>query len=111
MEIPTGNFRDLRRERIIQVARDVFYEVGYASASMSMISARLGGSKATLYAYFDSREALFEATIREQCTEMQALMQAHIGTDDFRSTLIFLAGELMAMVMSDRVIRTIQLVV
>ena len=111
MNSPTPNFRDIRRDRILSVARDVFYEVGYAGASMSLISARLGGSKATLYAYFASKEELFEAIIREQCGEMAALMQAHIGSDDFRQTLTIIARELMGAVMSDRVIRTIQLVI
>jgi AcrR family transcriptional regulator len=60
----TPNFKDQRRERIIQVARSVFFEVGYAGASMSLISQRLGGSKATLYAYFSSKEELFAAIIR-----------------------------------------------
>ena len=111
MNSPTPSFKDIRRDRIISVAREVFYEVGYAGASMSMISARLGGSKATLYAYFASKEELFEAIIREQCGEMAALMQAHIGSDDLRQTLTFLARELMSAVMSDRTIRTIQLVI
>ncbi len=111
MNSPTPSFKDIRRDRIVQVARDVFYEVGYAGASMSTISARLGGSKATLYAYFASKEELFEAIIREQCGEMAAIMQAHIGSDDLRQTLTYLARELLGTIMSDRAIRTIQLVI
>ena len=80
-------FKDQRRERIIQVARSVFYEVGYAGASMSMISSRLGGAKASLYAYFNSKEDLFEAIIREQCGQIADLFLAHTGTDDLRATL------------------------
>lgn len=111
MNTATPNFRDQRRERILQTARDVFYEVGYAGASMSLISARLGGSKATLYAYFASKEELFEAIIREQCGEFAAVLQARIGSDDLRTTLTEIAHELMRVVMSDRAIRTIQLVI
>ncbi len=111
MNSPTPSFKDIRRDRIVSVARDVFYEVGYAGASMSMISARLGGSKATLYAYFASKEELFEAIIREQCADMAALLQAHIGSEDLRQTLTFLAREFMGAVLSDRTIRTIQLVI
>ena len=111
MDAPAVNFRDQRRERIIQVARSVFYEVGYAGASMSMISARLGGSKATLYAYFNSKEELFEAIIREQCAGMAELFEAHIGSDDLRQSLTAMARALMGAVMSDPTIRTIQLVV
>ena len=53
---------DKRRE-IIGVASDLFQELGYDRTSMSLISQRLGGSKATLYGYFKSKEELFLATI------------------------------------------------
>jgi len=117
MELPIKTFReapsfkDQRRERIIQVARSVFYEVGYAGASMSMISSRLGGSKATLYAYFNSKEDLFEAIIREQCGQMSDVFRAHTGSDDLRGTLRSMARELMQAAMSDEAIRTFQLVI
>lgn len=48
-----------RRQAILDAAKAVIEEVGYEQASMAMISARVGGSKATLYSYFDSKEALF----------------------------------------------------
>jgi AcrR family transcriptional regulator len=59
--------RDQRRETIMSVAREVFFEVGYAAASMSAIAARLGGSKGTLYNYFKNKEELFEAQVRDLC--------------------------------------------
>jgi AcrR family transcriptional regulator len=104
-------FKDQRRERIIQVARSVFYEVGYAGASMSMISSRLGGSKATLYAYFNSKEDLFEAIIREQCEQLADLFLAHTGTNDLRTTLTIMGRDLLTTIMSDEAIRTFQLIV
>jgi AcrR family transcriptional regulator len=59
--------RDERREHILKVAREVFFEQGYSAASMSTIAARLGGSKGTLYNYFKSKEELFEAQVRDSC--------------------------------------------
>ena len=59
--------RDRRRDAIVEVARQVFFEEGYAAASMSTIAARLGGSKGTLYNYFRSKEELFEAQVVEGC--------------------------------------------
>lgn len=107
----TPNFKDQRRERIIQVARSVFFEVGYAGASMSLISQRLGGSKATLYAYFNSKEDLFAAIIREGCQDMAAIFQAHIGTNDLRSSLTQVAREMMSLILSDWGNRTLQLII
>ena len=40
--------------------------VGFDAASMNDIARAAGVSKGTLYAYFDSKEALFEALIREE---------------------------------------------
>jgi AcrR family transcriptional regulator len=59
--------RDQRREAIMAVARQVFFEQGYTAASMSSIAARLGGSKGTLYNYFKNKEELFEAQVRDSC--------------------------------------------
>ncbi|MDI7776089.1 TetR/AcrR family transcriptional regulator [Asticcacaulis sp. EMRT-3] len=107
----TASFKDQRRERIIQVARSVFFEVGYAGASMSMISSRLGGSKATLYAYFNSKEELFSAIIREGCQDMAAIFQAHIGTNDLRQSLTTMGQEMMSLILSDWGNRTMQLII
>ncbi len=54
---------EARRQAIIDVAAEVFREQGYERASMSEISARLGGSKATLYSYFKSKEELMGAVM------------------------------------------------
>jgi TetR/AcrR family transcriptional regulator, mexJK operon transcriptional repressor len=49
----------VRRQQILDVATEVFDEEGYGAASMSSISARLGGSKATLYKYFPTKDEIF----------------------------------------------------
>ncbi|HEV7287632.1 TetR/AcrR family transcriptional regulator [Sphingomonas sp.] len=56
---------DEKRDAILAVAKDVFREDGYERASMAMISARVGGSKATLYSYFKSKDELFAAAMTE----------------------------------------------
>jgi len=62
---------EARRLAIIEAARSVFLEHGFERASMSQISERLGGSKATLYGYFKSKEELFLATV-EQGIEVES---------------------------------------
>ncbi|GAA3886497.1 TetR/AcrR family transcriptional regulator [Gibbsiella dentisursi] len=54
-----------RREAIIAAAAQVFQEIGYERASMNEVAKRVGGSKATLYNYFSSKEALFETVVRK----------------------------------------------
>ena len=44
----------------------VFMSAGFDGASMNDVARAAGVSKGTLYAYFDSKEQLFEALIREE---------------------------------------------
>lgn len=71
---------DTRRQAIIDVASEVFKEHGFEAASMSEISARVGGSKATLYNYFASKEELFVEVIRQfaegHMLEARSLLEA-----------------------------------
>ena len=62
---------EARRQAILDVAAEVFCEQGFEQTSMSEITARVGGSKATLYSYFPSKEALFVEV-------MQRFGKAHI---------------------------------
>lgn len=50
---------DIKRQTIVDAAAHVFLNKGYTATTMSDIAARAGGSKATLYSYFSSKEALF----------------------------------------------------
>lgn len=52
-----------RREAILAAAKEVFQEMGLDRASMDEIAVRFGGSKATIYRYFDSKEALLKELI------------------------------------------------
>lgn len=57
-----------RREAIIAEATRLFKETGYERATMSELANRCGGSKATLYGYFASKEELFVAVVRASST-------------------------------------------
>jgi AcrR family transcriptional regulator len=71
-----------QREAIINAARQVFFESGYAATSMSSIAARLGGSTGTLYNYFGNKEELFEALVHDfsTCWADRMLGAAREGT-------------------------------
>src|SRR3546814_12398974 len=58
-----------RSNAIIEAAKTVFRKEGYERASMTAIAARVGGSKATLYGYFKSKEELFLAAMLEAVQE------------------------------------------
>ena len=51
--------KEQKRQAIVDAAFEVFSELGFEQASMSEIAARAGGTKATLYSYFQSKEEMF----------------------------------------------------
>lgn len=55
--------------QILSAARAQFLEQGFSDTSMDAIARRAGVSKATLYAYFPSKEALFSHLIQVECRE------------------------------------------
>jgi AcrR family transcriptional regulator len=80
--------RQDRREAIIAVATRSFLEQGYAGTTMSAIAAALGGSKGTLWSYFPSKEALFEAVIDHATTAFRARLSKILDpSGDLVSTL------------------------
>jgi AcrR family transcriptional regulator len=95
--------RDMRREAILDAAAEVFMEVGFAAASMSMIAARVGGSKGTLYNYFKSKEELFEAYVRRYCAlHQEEVMRGFADPgEDMRTVLRNLGRNLLGVVLSE----------
>src|SRR5262249_21205413 len=56
---------EARPADILRAALDAFVENGFAATRLEDIAERAGVSKGTLYLYFESKEALFKAVIRE----------------------------------------------
>ena len=81
---------DKRRE-IVEIAAQAFEELGYDRASMSLISQRVGGSKATLYGYFKSKEELLMAVLDYDVGDQAERMVSEFLTHtDLRDGLIIL---------------------
>ena len=59
-----SNDGSAKRRQIVEGARQVFLSAGFDGASMNDIARTAGVSKGTLYAYFSSKDELFEAIIR-----------------------------------------------
>jgi AcrR family transcriptional regulator len=58
MARPVSANHELRREAILEVAAQCFADFSYPAASMSQIAQTMGTSKARLYHYYESKEAL-----------------------------------------------------
>jgi AcrR family transcriptional regulator len=65
-QAPTHRRRkEARPAELTAAALDLFVEKGYAATRLEDVAARAGVSKGTLYLYFDGKEALFKAVVRE----------------------------------------------
>lgn len=56
--------KDKRPSEIVEAARNVFLDRGFGAAKVEEIAQRAGVSKGTVYLYFPTKEALFEAVMR-----------------------------------------------
>lgn len=74
--------RQSRRETILDVAAESFLELGYAGTTMSAIAATLGGSKGTLWSYFESKDVLFGAVIERVTDAFRAQLSLILKPDD-----------------------------
>lgn len=88
---------EARRKAILAAAREVFQETGYEAASMSEIAVRVGGSKATLYNYFSSKEEILLAVMldygEEHAHDIFALLTEssdNLGADLVRFGIAYL---------------------
>ncbi len=82
-----------RPDEILDAALDVFIEAGFDAARMDDIAARAGISKAGVYLYFDSKEALLRALISREIAPiaMQLTAIAEAGQADPEATLRLMA--------------------
>ena len=76
--------KEARPAELTAAALDLFVEKGYAATRLEDLAARAGVSKGTLYLYFDSKEALFKAVVREgllpALAEGEALVAGYAGS-------------------------------
>ncbi len=97
---------ETRRQAIIAVAGELFLQHGYAAVSMAAISAKLGGSRVTLYNYFATKEQLFEAYVVEAGSERSnEILNFHEqGVTDLRNSLFLLGKSYLALVLDSQVL-------
>jgi AcrR family transcriptional regulator len=85
--------KQARPAEIVAAALDVFVERGYAATKLADVARRAGVTKGTMYLYFESKEALFKAVIRQSLLPYleraeQLVTQYRGDTRDLLATLI-----------------------
>jgi AcrR family transcriptional regulator len=91
-----------KRSAIVSAAKDSFLKSGYSGMSMSGLIETLGGSKATLWRHFRSKEDLFAAVLEDAVGGYgRALAQRLLLSDDLRSALVVFCHDIVAKMLSD----------
>jgi TetR/AcrR family transcriptional repressor of mexJK operon len=68
-----------KRRAILDAAAELFMAQGYGAVSMEAVARTAGVSKATLYAHFVSKDALFAAIIAENWPRLAAEIEGFAG--------------------------------
>ncbi len=91
-----------KRRQILAGAREVFGELGFERASVDLIAARAGVSKATVYNHFLDKKALFVASVVEECDEMRAGLERCLSgpAGDVEPALLRIGEHIMAVYLS-----------
>lgn len=99
-----GRPRDTAKdEAILLAAGDLFMEHGYEAVSVDAVAQRAGVSKATIYARYADKDALFAAVLRQECE--RAVSPDSFSPDpdqSVRDTLILLATRFLDLVTGDK---------
>lgn len=107
--------REDRRLAILDAARSVFVERGFAGTTMDDVAAAARASKQTLYQLFGDKVGLFEAMIESNIADAEAGTDSHLdalrGTDDIEGDLRRFAGQHLREVLQPHLLRIRRLVI
>jgi len=81
---------------ILQTAKQLFLQQGFAKTTIEQVARAAGVSKVTVYSRFDSKESLFEATVQAKVAEMERTMA--LDPDDSRPLAERLTGIGLALI-------------
>lgn len=108
---PVGEVEPAKRRQIMDGARRVFLADGFDGASMNDIARVAGVSKGTLYVYFESKESLFEALIREDRKQQAERLVIPEGAADPRAPLAAFGRDLLALMTQPEMLAQVRIVI
>lgn len=90
-----------KAKMVVAGAREVFLAHGFSAATTDMIQRAAGVSKSTVYAYYSTKEKLFEAVVEAECeAAIKAVHSVAMHIDNVRDVLSALARSYMAIFLS-----------
>lgn len=112
MKKPAAPRPRVGREALLRAAAEVFFEQGYAAASIDAVIGRAGGSKRNIYNEFGSKEGLFTALVAQNVEQVLSVLSIEDpGAGDLRGTLLHFGQRLLQTYMSPAVLGIYRIVV
>ena len=75
--------KDITRNSIVEVAREIFAQYGFRKTTMNEIADGVGKGKSSLYYYFSSKEDVYRAVIEKEADTLKnKLIDAVEGVDE-----------------------------
>lgn len=103
-------FADQRRDRIVRMAAPLFLKKGYDNVTIDEIIGLVGGSKATIYAWFGGKQGLFEAVVRQKCEDVTLAIDIDLK-GSLEEQLTRIGHSFLAMVLSPPILEFHRLMV
>ena len=102
---PSTDWREARRasarEAIVDAAWELASEVGLAGMTLRELARRAGVTTPTLYAYFDSKDAIYDAMFGRAATDFADLMAEPLDARDTSAALVSYARRFVEFCTSD----------
>jgi AcrR family transcriptional regulator len=108
---PPGEVESAKRRQILDGARRVFLADGFDGASMNDIARVAGVSKGTLYVYFESKEALFVALIRDDRKQQAEQLVIPENAADPRAPLASFGRQLITLMTQPELLAQVRIVI
>jgi AcrR family transcriptional regulator len=74
--------KDARPQELLAAALDLFVDRGYAATRLEDVARRAGVSKGTLYLYFENKQELFKAVVRENIVQVIGQAESDLAASD-----------------------------
>lgn len=101
-----------KRQQILDGARRMFLSKGFEGTSMQDVARAAAVSKGTLYVYFDSKEAMFEALVLKECGRMQeTLRRLGSGQGSVEHELQAIGRQMIAMLLQPEVLGAMRMMI
>lgn len=105
MEQPAAYTPGSKPAQILEAAAKLFLQHGFGAVSMDAIAKEAGVSKATLYAHFAGKEALFATLVKMECAQLTtAVSQEELERLSAADALTTIAQRFLTMLMSPRAV-------